>query len=292
MSPLAAGGLSAALALLYVPLARRWIGVVDAQQTDRSGRPMPRGGGVALLAAWAVPVLWVLRLEAVPLVAMAGAATAIGLHDDLRRSSARLRALALGGLALAASWWVGGLAAVALPGLGVVPMGALAVPAGAAVVLATNVGFDFADGLDGLAAGLCLIACVGLLWAGAGVEVACLAGASAAFLVFNRPPASVYLGDSGSNLVGFLLGVALLRSARLESGAFALLPALLLVAVPAADTGSALLRRARGGEGLFAGDREHIHHRLGRRFGPAGALLVLLAVASAGTGIAAWLLVL
>lgn len=285
-----AGPAALLLALLLVPLARAWPPIVDAVERAPSGRPMPRTGGLALLVAWAVPVLWVDGLAAAPLVGLGAAAFALGLHDDLCDSSARARTTLLAVLALAAAGWMGGVEAVALPGLGSVSLGAAGVPLAAAVILATNVGFDFVDGLDGLAGGLGLVAAGGLVAVGGGTDAAALVGATAGFLVFNRPRASIYMGDSGSNLLGFVVGVGLVQHARLDDGAFGLLPAGLLVLVPALDTSLALLRRTRSGAGLFAGDQEHLHHRLAAKWGPSGALAGLLGGAAAAAVVAVLLL--
>ena len=285
-----AGPAALFLALILVPAARAWRGILDAEERDASGRAMPRTGGPALLVAWAAPVLMVEGASSMPLVAMAAAAFGLGLYDDLRDSSPRARTVLLAGLALLAAWWCGGVEAVSLWGIGTVTVGAAGVPLAAAVILATNVGFDFVDGLDGLAGGLALVAAGGLVAVGGGPALAALAAATAGFLVFNRPRASIYMGDSGSNLLGFVLGVGLVQHARAGDGAFAVLPALLLVVVPALDTALALLRRTRSGAGLFAGDQEHMHHRLANRFGPTGALAVLLGGALLAAAVAVLLL--
>ena len=289
-APLIGGTLAAVIgflvALVALPLARAaapWPGLVDAGARDRAGRPLPRSGGVAIALGWAIAYLLASDGELRVLVVLGLAAWAIGLHDDLVKSSPRLRLALLSLLALAAA--IAGLRvdAVVLPWLGTVALGALAIPLSAAWILGATVAFDVIDGLDGLAGGLALVAGLGLMLLGGGGAGACAAGAMVgacgAFLLFNRPPASLYMGDNGSNLVGFVVGASLLIGLDSDEG-FGVLPAGLLIAVPILDAGIAVFRRATGGD-LFAADQEHLHHRLlssGRS--PMQALTLLLIVAA------------
>lgn len=268
-----------------VPLVRG-LPVVDPSDVDASGRPMPRAGGLALLLGLAVPLVWWRGAEVTHLAVLA-AAYAIGLHDDLRDSSPKVRLGMLAALATVAAAWMGGLPRVSVLGFAV-DVGPLAVPLAAAWILGCTVAFDFADGLDGLAAGLVLVAGGGLYLAHAGAEGLILAGAAGAFLLWNRPRASIYMGDAGSNLLGFAVGLMMVLGLR-DGAAFPLLAGLLLVAVPVADTAISLARRAGAGD-LFAGDTDHLHHRLDARFGAWGALGRLLGGAIVAAGVAVLLL--
>jgi len=274
------------LTLLFVPVARAAARgrIVDSDERDADGRPMTRAGGLAMTAGWALALLWVGGADAWPVVGMAGVAVAVGLHDDLTKSSPRWRLAVLAALALNATSFGFRVDVVALPGGGTLALGALAVPLSMLWILGANVAFDFIDGLDGLAAGLAAIACVGLLLAGAGgvaaLAAAAMAGACAAFLAFNRPPASAYMGDNGSNLLGFVVGCVTLAGLRDPVGAFPVTAGLLLIAVPVLDGAFAVARRATAGPDLFASDRQHLHHRLLRGRSPGQALFVLLAAAA------------
>src|SRR5262249_3217348 len=100
------------------------------------------------------------------------------------------------------------------------------------------------------------------------------------FLVYNRPPASIYLGDGGANMLGLAAGVLVIVTwtpAPVHLGV--VLPSLLLVAIPLADTAAAILRRARAGASIFTGDRASLSDRLVDRGWPKS--LVSVAVASA-----------
>jgi len=129
------------------------------------------------------------------------------------------------------------------------------------------------DGLDGLAAGITCIAAFSMFYyatqTGAGgtyVDAALIsivmAGATLGFLRYNWNPASIFMGDSGSMLLGFLLGAVTIQGVLKSIAAAALLVPLLAVAIPILDTGMAIARRAFRGKPITHADKEHIHHRL------------------------------
>ena len=155
--------------------------------------------------------------------------------------------------------------------------------------------FNFLDNMDGLAASVGLIAA--LLFAGAQIAVGSLfvpavllvlAGSLAGFLVHNRPPARLFMGDAGSNFLGFLLGTLTIagtftRTGNSPFGAFA---PLLVMAVPLYDTASVILIRLREGRSPFQADRSHFSHRLVERgLTPALAVATIdLVTLAAGLG--------
>jgi len=129
------------------------------------------------------------------------------------------------------------------------------------------------DGLDGLAAGITCIASGAMFYyatqtgvGGTYVEAALisivLAGSTLGFLRYNFNPASIFMGDSGSMLLGFLLGAVTIQGVLKSIAAAALLIPLLALAVPILDTGLAILRRLFRGKPIMHADKEHIHHRL------------------------------
>ncbi|MBQ9875416.1 MAG: undecaprenyl/decaprenyl-phosphate alpha-N-acetylglucosaminyl 1-phosphate transferase [Thermoguttaceae bacterium] len=154
------------------------------------------------------------------------------------------------------------------------------------VVLSVNA-FNLLDGADGFATVfaitvLATLAIVVSFWTepSEGITFACwgLCAILAGFLVLNFPPARLYLGDSGSLSIGFLvsfLALAVFYSQSIARPA----PFLALFALPTIDVLFAILRRKLLGAGIFFPDLEHIHHRLARRFGPGvKSLLVFLAL--------------
>ncbi|MGC1275871.1 MAG: MraY family glycosyltransferase, partial [Planctomycetaceae bacterium] len=128
------------------------------------------------------------------------------------------------------------------------------------------------DGLDGLAGTMGLIACVGIaaiadirLFPGVAAIALIVAGSLTGFLCHNLPPARIFLGDSGSLLIGFLVGALSIEASLKTAAGFAMTVPVILVSIPAFDTCMAILRRRLTGRGIGEGDRGHIHHRLQER---------------------------
>ena len=276
--------IAASIGLAAIPVARE-LGrrrLVDREARDRHGRRVPRSGGVGVAVAWAAGLVLVggVHGTTAALVGLAAFALVVGLHDDRFDSSPRWRLAVLGALALNAAAF--GLQAdvVALPGGAVVELGIFAVPLSALWIVGATVAFDFIDGLDGLAAGLTVVTAgaVAVLAAPGDLALAAgaLAGAAGASFVLHRPPATVHLGDNGSNFVGFVCGCLTLTAVRTPAGdAFPAVVGLLLIAVPVLDAALAMTRRSRAPD-LFAGDRDHLHHRLADRHGTGRALTLML----------------
>jgi UDP-GlcNAc:undecaprenyl-phosphate GlcNAc-1-phosphate transferase len=128
------------------------------------------------------------------------------------------------------------------------------------------------DGLDGLAGTVGLIACIGIaavadlrLFPGVAAIALIAAGSLTGFLCHNLPPARIFLGDSGSLLIGFLIGALSIEASLKTAAGFAMTVPVILVSIPAFDTFMAILRRKLSGRGIGEGDRGHIHHRLQER---------------------------
>lgn len=136
-------------------------------------------------------------------------------------------------------------------------------------VLGLTNAMNFIDGVDGLAAGVCAIAsgslCLiehmqGADWA-AGVAAA-ICGASLAFLRYNFNPAQIFLGDTGSLLLGFWLAAIGVAAAAKTAAATTLALPMLVLGVPVFDTLWAIIRRTLAGQPMWKADRGHLHHRL------------------------------
>lgn len=150
------------------------------------------------------------------------------------------------------------------------------------------------DGMDGLAGGISFIGAVfyiilfGLSSNFTAMAVsACILGAILAFLFYNFPPARIYMGDSGSLLLGFSMAVIPLINNQPPVSSNVLLPALLIFIIPVMDMLAAILRRHRRKRSIFSPDREHLHHKL-QDFGlPVKTILALIYSFSALAGICA-----
>lgn len=247
VTAVAAFAVAALTCPLFARLARR-AGIVDRPGPLKVQRePVPYLGGLAVLAALAVPVALARPWWSLP---MLGAA-ALGLRDDAGGVPPRVR--------LALELVIALVAAAVGPGGGA---WTFAVTAVAVLVLVNAV--NLLDGLDGLAPGVTLVGGAGfaaVLTGDAATVAVALAAGLGGFLVWNRPPARIYLGDAGTYLIGVVL--ALLLAEVLVHGSTAEAAAsVLFVAVPVADTAIAILRRLRAGRPLFAGDRGHTYDQL------------------------------
>ena len=216
---------------------------------------VPLGGVGILLAVWIG--WWMAGGNELRVMALATSVTLLGLLDDRFKLSAWLR--------LVAQVAVGVVTVM----LGVVSPSSVfsfeAFVAVALVVVSINA-VNLFDGLDGLAGSAGLVAALGVgalaLARGADPNLAwVLAGGLTGFLLLNRHPARVFLGDNGAYLVGFLLAVVLMRASPEGSGV-ELAVALLLLGVFLLDLFVTVTRRAWARRPLFAGDRSHLYDRL------------------------------
>jgi UDP-GlcNAc:undecaprenyl-phosphate GlcNAc-1-phosphate transferase len=130
---------------------------------------------------------------------------------------------------------------------------------------------NFSDGVDGLAAGVCTID--GIAFAviafdldvsGAALLAAITAGAALGFLFHNFHPASVFMGDSGANLLGYLLGVVAVIGSLKTNVVVALVVPLVILAVPFLDTGFVIAKRLKYRRKPWSADANHFHHRMAR----------------------------
>jgi UDP-GlcNAc:undecaprenyl-phosphate GlcNAc-1-phosphate transferase len=244
------------------------LGVVDRPGPLKpQSRAVPYLGGVAVYVAMIVALAGPRPRLLVPL----GLALAVGLIDDVSPKPVGSRIVGQAIVGAAAAW------AAPVP----VPLGGI-LTAVAAIGLLNAV--NLLDGLDGLAGGVALVSAFGFAaLGGAALSPAlALAGALGGFLVFNRPPARIYLGDAGAYLVGTAL--ALLAALALDSNqdvaTWAAIP--LLVAVPVLDTSVAFVRRLRARRPLFAGDRAHVYDQLvDRGRSPVTAVVALVVLQAA-----------
>jgi len=140
------------------------------------------------------------------------------------------------------------------------------------------------DGLDGLASGVSIIGIAFLvLISPSSVETSGLllflyvGSALIGFLIYNRFPATVFLGDTGSMFVGYILGVSALATLHGNQGILPLVPAVLILGMPLLEVSLTILRRIMAKQPVFWSDSDHIHHRLEKRFSHKTAVDILYA---------------
>ena len=284
----------AALALFLTPVIGRGssvLGLVDAPGGRKvHTQSVPRVGGLAVAASAALSLLLVrafvpatddtaLWPELQPLIAGAVLIVGVGLVDDIRGLGPGPK-LAVECLA-AAIVMAAGLLIERVTILGATfNLGWLSYPVTAAWLVGLTNAFNLIDGVDGLAPGISALAGAAcgaiLIVRGHSAEAMLLAafvGAMLGFLVYNFEPASIFLGDSGSLVAGFLLAATAISGWQKGATALASAVPLLIFALPIADAATTLVRRtaATPTDGrsvisvlrqLAQPDREHIHHRL------------------------------
>jgi len=233
--------------------------------------PTPRGGGAAIAVSWFLALGWLVvsglldTWVGLALLAGGGAIALIGWVDDRRGLPATVRAGVHLAAAVWAVWCLGGFPFLDV-GVRVAPLGWMGgVLAVFGIAWLTNL-YNFMDGIDGLAAGEAVsvgLVAGGLLMAsgadGLALAALSLAAAAGGFLVFNWPPAKIFMGDVGSGLLGYAFGVLAMASER--AGAVPLIVWMMLLAVFIVDATATLVRRIVNGERWFEAHRSHAYQR-------------------------------
>ena len=245
--------------------------------------PLPRLGGVAIFMAFSVSLGVWLALSLIFPRLLEGLAPAtllriyvpaclifaLGIYDDLRGAGPYLK-FSVQAIA-AALLFAGGMRVLDLPlifGSHSLPW-FVGLPLTVLWVVAVTNAFNLIDGLDGLAAGSALfstlvffvVSLVDHSWLGSLMSVT-LAGAILGFLRFNFNPATIFLGDSGSLFIGFVLSALALAGAQKAPTFVAVAIPVVSFGLPILETLLSILRRLISGRPVFTADREHIHHKL------------------------------
>jgi UDP-GlcNAc:undecaprenyl-phosphate GlcNAc-1-phosphate transferase len=282
-----------AVSAVLTPVAARLavrIGAVDIpRERGLSYRETPLLGGLAILAGVLVAaVIWLPGEIKLPHTVHGAPGSGGTVHTAAILGGACLIAV-VGALddawELRPQWKLAGqivAAVIAVEGGAVVTdvtvpfIGALQFPnTGGVLTVIWLVGLmnvvNFSDGVDGLAAGVCTID--GIAFAviafdldvnGAAVLAALTAGAALGFLFHNFHPASVFMGDSGANLLGYLLGVAAVAGSLKTNVVVALVVPLVILAIPFLDTGFVIAKRLKYRRKPWLADSDHFHHRMAR----------------------------
>ena len=273
-------------ALRKYALARSLIDVPNARSSHSV--PTPRGGGVAIvlsflialpILAWTDAVAWPMVLA---LLGAGGWIAIIGFLDDHGHIAARWRLLAHFGGALWALFWIGGMAPINLFGFEFSLGWFGYVIAAFYLVWMLNL-YNFMDGIDGLASVEAICACVGaclVYWIAGHASLAIaplvLAAAVLGFLIWNFPPAKIFMGDAGSGFLGIVLAVMSLHAAWINP--LFLWAWLILLGVFIVDATFTLIRRLLRGDKVYEAHRSHGYQYASRQFG--SHRVVTLAIAA------------
>jgi UDP-GlcNAc:undecaprenyl-phosphate GlcNAc-1-phosphate transferase len=281
---LAAAGVTALVTPVTMRFARAVGAIDEPRERGLSERPKPLLGGLAIfVGALVAGLIWLpagFGKEAPELWhgVLIGAAviTVVGALDDRFELPPVLK---LTGQLLAAIIVVHfGVAVKAItlpfvgqlhfPNVGATNAGPILTVVGLVVMM--NV-VNFSDGVDGLAAGVCVIIAAtmaviafDLARPQPGVLAALTAGAALGFLFYNFPPASSFMGDCGANLLGLLMGVIAVEAAVKVATVVSFVLPLILLAVPFLDTTFVVLKRLKYKQPIYRPDSEHFHHRMAR----------------------------
>jgi len=266
--------LAAAVALVATPLSARLAhrtGVIHhPRERDLHSQPTPSLGGLAILAAVLVAGLAFLPGDQQSRGILLGAVaiTLVGAADDKFDLPPPIKLLGQASAALipvASGVYVEN---VTLPFVEPLDLGDLGYPLTLVGIVAVMNIVNFTDGVDGLTAGVCTIAALtfavialSLDREEAGILAALTAGGAVGFLWHNFHPASIFMGDAGSNLLGLLLACVAIQGVLKTAAVVALFFPLVILAVPALDATFVIAKRIKYRRPVYAADRWHFHHR-------------------------------
>lgn len=269
---LVAGGIVLGLTPVVSALAPRIGGVDEGGDRPRiHQRPVPRIGGLAIVAGILVPMVAFIGLEGAYVGILVGAAcaAALGLVDDIRGLSPMTK---LVGMILIALIPVAGYGVVfhefSLPLIGNHSIGWAAYPLTVVWIAGLANLVNLIDGMDALAAGIVCIAAFSLAILAvsfgrndAAVLAAIVCGATLAFLRSNYHPAKIFMGDSGSLPLGFVLATVAVQGVLKTAATIAVVAPLLVLAVPILDTSFVVLKRLKYRRAPWGADHNHFYHR-------------------------------
>ena len=290
------------VALLVTPLVillAKKTGAMDAPN-DRKvhKKPIPRIGGLAIYAGFMAAIIFVaikfglngeMIKETVGLTFSGSLIVALGLLDDYKNLPAKLKLL---GQICAAAVLVLifniRIDFVTDPFGDYIYLEWFAIPATMFWLVGLTNTVNLIDGLDGLAAGVAAIASFTILLVAleqnfilVAVMTAALAGAAVGFLKYNFNPAQIFMGDTGSMFLGFMLAGISVTGAVKSVATIALIVPIFALGLPILDTTFAIVRRLRGGVPIFKPDKGHLHHRLlGVGFTQCQAVLLMYVISA------------
>lgn len=248
------------------------IGAIDRPEKRKvHNRAMPRMGGMAIFVSFLICLIFILKVSG-PFTGLIYGACIIflvGLLDDIFQLSPWIKFL--GQIAAAAVAVHFGVVVhfVTNPFNGALQLGFLSIPLTILWIVGISNAINLIDGLDGLAAGVSAIAAatmgaIALLKGQPEVALVTftLVAAIAGFLPYNFYPAKTFMGDSGSNFLGFVLGCLAIIGTAKSAALISLFIPIVILAIPIFDTFFAIIRRMYNKAPIFLPDRDHLHHRL------------------------------
>ncbi|WP_088809840.1 MULTISPECIES: glycosyltransferase family 4 protein [Listeria] len=263
------------MGVILIPIVRKfaiWIGAVDAPRERHSHKKVtPTLGGLAIFISFSIGFFLapIDKTGFLPVYIGALIIIATGIIDDIIELSPKLKLL---GQLLAAFcvtvWGNVVIEFINVPFYGQLDFGWLAIPISMIWIIAIINALNLIDGLDGLSSGISIIALMTIAGMALILNDAFVApvalllvAAVLAFLLFNFPPASIFMGDTGALFLGYMIAVLSLMGFKNVTFISLLVP-LIILGVPLSDTFFAIIRRLKKRTPISAADRSHIHHRL------------------------------
>ena len=297
---IAAFAVAAVLSYFFTPPVKNFahkVGAIDVPKDARRmhKKPIPRLGGLAIYGGFLCSILIFGQLDETMLCVLLGAAiiVALGIFDDVLALGAKLK-FVVQIVAAAIPVCIGDLQIGLFTNLNplsdtpFVHLGILAVPATIIWIVGITNAVNLIDGLDGLAVGVSSIAAITMLAVPLltgnmpiAITMAALAGACIGFMPYNLNPAKIFMGDTGSTFLGYMLATVSIMGLFKFYAVISFAVPFLILGLPIFDTANAIIRRVAAGRSPMSPDRGHVHHKLiDMGFNQKQAVAILYAISA------------
>lgn len=297
---IAAFAVSAVLSYFFTPPVKNFahkVGAIDVPKDARRmhKKPIPRLGGLAIYGGFLCSILIFGQLDETMLCVLLGAAiiVALGIFDDVLALGAKLK-FVVQIVAAAIPVCIGDLQIGLFTNLNplsdtpFVHLGILAVPVTIIWIVGITNAVNLIDGLDGLAVGVSSIAAITMLAVALltgnmpiAITMAALAGACIGFMPYNLNPAKIFMGDTGSTFLGYMLATVSIMGLFKFYAVISFAVPFLILGLPIFDTANAIIRRVAAGRSPMSPDRGHVHHKLiDMGFNQKQAVAILYAISA------------
>lgn len=271
--------ISTALSLSITPIVKRIairVGAIDIPKDERRvhKKPMPLMGGLALYISTVITSLIFLPIDKTLISILIGGSIICisGIIDDIREISPRMKLIFQIAAAIVLILGDVKIDAITNPFTRtnkLIELGILSIPITIFWVVGITNTLNLIDGLDGLAAGVALIASLSFLFVAGKFNYvpvmiisSVIAGACLGFLPYNFNPAKIFMGDTGALFLGFMLASLSIEGVMKSVATIAVVVPIIILGVPIFDTTFAIFRRLLNGKSIAEADKGHLHHRL------------------------------
>nr|WP_270384779.1 MULTISPECIES: MraY family glycosyltransferase [unclassified Butyricicoccus] len=297
---IAAFAVAAVLSYFFTPPVKNFahkVGAIDVPKDARRmhKKPIPRLGGLAIYGGFLCSILIFGQLDETMLCVLLGVAiiVALGIFDDVLALGAKLK-FVVQIVAAAIPVCIGDLQIGLFTNLNplsdtpFVHLGILAVPVTIIWIVGITNAVNLIDGLDGLAVGVSSIAAITMLAVALltgnmpiAITMAALAGACIGFMPYNLNPAKIFMGDTGSTFLGYMLATVSIMGLFKFYAVISFAVPFLILGLPIFDTANAIIRRVAAGRSPMSPDRGHVHHKLiDMGFNQKQAVAILYAISA------------